>query len=90
MDQSVSDSDLTTSNGGLRKKSLMCRRARKKARRNKKQVVFDPNLQIRLENLTISDNQLTSIPGVLRTYKFPRLRFVDISRNPVKGKTTKK
>ena len=43
-----------------------------------------------LENLTISDNQLTSIPGVLRTYKFPRLRFVDISRNPVKGKTTKK
>ena len=56
MDQSVSDSDLTTSNGvgSLRKKSLRCRRARKKARRNKKQVVFDPNLQIRLENLTIS------------------------------------
>ena len=43
-----------------------------------------------LENLTISDNQLTSIPGVLRTYKFPRLRFIDISRNPVKGKRTKK
>ena len=56
MDQSVSDSDLTTSNGvgSLRKKSLRCRRARKKARRNKKQVDFDPNLLIRLDYLTIS------------------------------------
>ena len=52
----MSDSDLTTSNGagGLHYKSLRCRRARKKGKRNKKQVVFDPNLQIRLENLTIS------------------------------------
>ena len=56
MDQSAPDSDLTTSNGvgSLRKKSLRCRRARKKAKRNKKQVDFDPNLQIRLDYLTIS------------------------------------
>ena len=75
MDQSVSDSDLTTFNGvgSLSKKNFQCQRARKKAKRNKNQVVFDPKVQIRLENLTISLQAVLVSKATTRIRKGVRL-----------------